>query len=172
VTAHYAVFDNCQFRKGGAYYSRTGLSTKWELDHCLIRGSSSFSSLSHVDYGFKFSDCTFIDVTFPEIGLPGKEQPVDMMHHLRKNWNEIARCQFDQCTIPPTVFWCAESSNYVRCRFIPGKPFESDTAVDVRAFVSDTTSEAPDKAQAANPPARAAVHVTYAPGPFEVYQFH
>ena len=68
--------------------------------------------------------------------------------------------------------WCSESSNYFHCRFIPGKPFESDTALDFRVFVSDTTSEAPDKAQAANPPTRAAVHITYAPGPFEVYQFH
>lgn len=169
--AHYAVFDNCKFRKMGVYYSRTGMSSKWHLDHCLIRGSSSIPSLAHVDYGFSFSECTFIDVTFPEIGMPGKEQPIEMMRHLRQPWNEINQCQFIGCTIPPTVFWCAESSNYVRCRFIPGKPFESDTAIDVRAFVSDSTSEAPDKVQALNPPTRAAVHISYAPQPFGVYSF-
>lgn len=171
VSAHYAVFDNCKFRKMGAYYSRTGLSSKWELDHCLLRGSSTFTSLSHVDYGFSFKNCTFIDVTFPEIGMPGKEQPVDMMRHLRTQWNQIQDCQFIQCTVPPTVFWCAESSNYLRCRFIPGKPFESDTPIDVRAYVSDSSSEAPDEILGLNPPTRAAVHVTYAPQPFTVYSF-
>jgi TolB-like protein len=171
VTAHYAIFDNCKFRKMGAYYSRTGLSSKWELDHCLIRGSSTFKDLSHVDYGFKFSDCTFSDVTFPEIGLPTKEQPVEMMHHLRANWNELDRCRFDSCIITPTVFWCAQSSNYARCKFIPGRAFESDTPTEVRAFVSDTTGDSPDKVQAGNPPTRAAVHITYAPQAFEVYLF-
>lgn len=171
VNAHYAVFDECKFHKMGVYYSRTGMSTKWQLDHCLIRGSGSFPSLAHVDYGFNFSDCTFIDVTFPEIGMPAKEQPADMMHHLRQPWNEIARCQFINCTVPPTIFWCAESSNYVRCRFVPGRPFESDTAIDVRAFVSDSLSEAPDKVLALNPPTRAAAHVSYAPQPFGVFVF-
>lgn len=172
LTAHYAIFQNCSFRKAGAYYSRSGHSSKWELDHCLIEGSSTFKSLSHVDYGFRFSDCTFSEVTFPEIGIPGsKDKPVDVMHSLRVNWNEMDRCRFDSCTIPPTVLWCAQASNFTRCKFIPGRAFESDTATEVKAYVSDTTGDAADKVEADKPPARAAVHIIYATQPFDVFSF-
>ena len=168
--AHYAVFENCRFRKAGAYFSRSGRSSKWELDHCLIRGNNTFKDLSHVDYGFRFTDCTFSDVRLPEIGIPGKEQPVDVMKHLRLDWNEIDRCRFDGCTVSPTVFWCAQSSNYTRCKFIPGRAFESDTPTEVKAFVAETTGDAPDKLQG-GPPPRAALHITYVPQPFTVFSF-
>jgi TolB-like protein len=170
-TAHYAIFEDCKFLKVGAYFSRAGFSSKWEMDHCLIRGSTTFKFLTHVDYGTKFSDCTFSDVTFPEITFPAaKDKPLDMMHELRVNWRVMDRCRFDSCTVPPTVFWCAQASNFTRCKFVPGRAFESDTATEVKAFVSDTTGDAPDKIQAAAP-TRAPLHITYAPQPFAVFAF-
>ena len=93
------------------------------------------------------------------------------MHSLRVNWNEMDRCRFDSCTIPPTVLWCAQASNFTRCKFIPGRAFESDTATEVKAYVSDTTGDAADKVEADKPPARAAVHIIYATQPFDVFSF-
>jgi TolB-like protein len=169
--AHYAVFDNCKFRKSGAFFSRTGYSSKWEIDHSLIRGSDSFKHISHVDYGIKFSDCTFMDVTFPEISFSApKDKPLEIMDHLRGQWRTLDRCRFDACTIPPTIFWCAQASNYTRCKFIPGRAYESDTPLEVKAYVFQATGDAPDKVESSTP-GRAAVHVTYVPQPFSVFAF-
>jgi TolB-like protein len=167
--ARYAIFDNCTFHKTGAWYANAGFTSKWEFNNCIIRGGKPFPKITHVDYGIKFNNCTFSNVTLSEIivGQP-KDKPLDYMNTLRKNWRIIDHCSFDGCTVPPTVFWCAMASNYSKCEFATGPAFESDTATDVVAFVTNTIGDAPDKISEATPPKRAALHITYAPQPFNI----
>jgi len=169
--AQYAIFENCKFHKTGAWYARAGFTSKWTFDKCLIRGTT-FPTITHVDYGINFTDCTFSGVTFAEIsvGTP-KNAALDYMSALRKNWRIIDHCRFDDCSVPPTVFWCATASDYTKCRFTGGPAFESDTATDVVAFVADTDGDAPDKIAQATPATRAALHITYAADPFAVFAF-
>jgi hypothetical protein len=170
-TAQYAVFENCKFHKTGAWYALSGISSKWTFDKCLIRGTS-FPRITHVDYGIKFTDCTFSSVTFADIiiGAP-KNKPLDDMSGLRKKWRIIDHCRFDDCTVPPTIFWCATASDYRKCRFIPGPAFESDTPTEVVAFVAETNGDAPDEIAAATPAKRAPLHIIYAGEPFSVFTF-
>jgi len=167
--AQYAILENCKFHKSGSWYAYAGFTAKWELDKCLIRGTS-FPKITHVDTGIKFTDCTFSGMTFGDIivGTP-KDKPLDYMDVLRKDWRTIDHCRFDDCSVPPTIFWCATASDYTKCRFPVGPAFESDTPTDVVAFVSDTDGDAPDKILQATPPKRAALHITYVAEPFQIF---
>jgi TolB-like protein len=169
--AQYAIFENCKFHKTGGYYALAGFTAKWVFDKCLIRGTS-FPKITHIDTGIKFTDCTFSGMTFGDIivGAP-KDKPLDYMSVLRKDWRIIDHCRFDDCSVPPTIFWCATASDYTKCRFPVGPAFESDTATDVVAYVSGTSGDAPDKIEQATPPKRAALHITYASEPFQVFAF-
>jgi hypothetical protein len=170
--AQFAIFDNCKFRKVGAWYDNGGYSSKWVIDKCLIRGPNSFGALTHVDYGVKFTDCTFEGVVLKSIGPSGsKGTPMDYMKSFRKGWRTINNCQFNHCTIGPTLFWCAVNSNYNQCRFPAGSAFESDTPTTVVAFVTSTEGDSPDKIAAVNPPKRAALSIAYSTQPFEVFAF-
>ena len=40
--AEYAIFDDCTFHKAGSWYSKSGYSSKWEFDKCILRGSEPF----------------------------------------------------------------------------------------------------------------------------------
>jgi hypothetical protein len=168
-----AIFDDCKFHKSGAWFSRGGNSSKWVLDKCLIRGSNSFARFTQVDYGIKFTDCTFDGVIFQDVGRPGggPDKPANYMKILRKGWRTIDHCRFENCTVSPTIFWCAVASDYIHCNFIRGAAFESDTPTEISAFVSDTHGDAPDKINAANPPKRATLNIAYAVQPFEVFSF-
>jgi TolB-like protein len=170
-TARCAIFEDCKFRKGGAWFVHN-FSTKWEFEKCIIRGSAAFTKITHVDYGIKFTDCTLGGVNFEEIREPTpKDKPLDWMSVLRKDWRIIERCRFEDCTIPPTIFWCATESNYARCKFQTGAAFESDTPTDVVAYVVDTVGDSPDKVLAANPAKRAALRIRYTSQPFGVFVF-
>ena len=167
--AQYAIFDDCTFHKTGSWYAFAGLTSKWEFSNCVIHGGKPFPKITHVDYGIKFTNCSFSDATLPEIAVPTpKDKPLDYMNSLRKNWRLIDHCSFDGCTIPPTIFWCATASNYYKCEFATGPAFESDTPTDVVAFVTNTIGDAPDKITQATPPKRAALHIMYAAQPFDV----
>lgn len=165
-----AIFENCKFRKVGGWYAYH--SSKWTFEQCAIHGPAGFSNLKGVDYGFKFNDCTFQGLTFPEIGgRAPKDKPLDHMLFLRADWNKITRCRFDDCVVPPTVFWCSEFSDFTRCHFIPGVAFESDAETQVKAYVEGTVGDPPEKVFASNPAKRAGIRVVFAPQPFPVFAF-
>jgi hypothetical protein len=166
--ARYAIFDGCTFHKTGAWYAKAGFTSKWVFDDCVLRGGEPFRKITHVDYGIKWTGCTFSGVTLVDIAVPQpKDKPLDYMTGFRKDWRLIDHCSFDGCDVPPTIFWCATASNYTKCRFPTGPAFESDTPTDVVAFVADTDGDAPDKVAAATPAKRAPLHIVYAPQPFQ-----
>jgi len=160
------IFDQCTFRKASGKFGI--YSSKWPMDHCLLY-KCTFVNFKAVDYGFKLTNCTFVDMNLPEIvqkAIRGK--PVDDMDHLRKNWNIIQSCNFVNCTVFPTVFWCAENSNFWNCTFLPGFAFESETPTTVVAFVSGTTGLSPDRINLENPAQRAPLTIMDVNTPFPV----
>ncbi len=111
-------------------------------------------------------------LTLPEIEpRRSKNKPFDVMKTLRKEWNKSETSNFIDCTVPPTVFWCAETSNFVLCKFIEGEAFESDAPTEVHAYVAQTSGDAPHKVCAAKPAARASLKVVYAERPFPSFRF-
>ena len=170
-SAQYAIFDHCTFHKVGGRYSRGGLSSKWNMERCLLT-DCTFPSFKWVDYGLHFSETTFVSMNLPELGVSSpKGKPNDYMTSLRMEWRIFDRCAFENCSVSPTVFWCSESSNYYKCKFKPGPAFESDKATDVHAHVTGTIGDAPDKVFAVNPAKRSPLNVIYVPQPMAVFAF-
>jgi hypothetical protein len=171
LKANYAVFEDCKFLRGGKLYNNDGYTSKWEFENCHLT-RCVFPKLNYADYGFKFTDCTFLEMAWPAIvHPPAKDQPQELMVFLRKGWNVIERCQFESCSITPLVYWCAQSSNFDKCKFEPGPAFESDTETQSIAYVTQTEGDVPDKAFTASSPKRATIHMTYADKPFPVFAF-
>ncbi len=102
---------------------------------------------------------------FPEIQHP-HNPGFDHAAVLHGDWNKIVGCDFVDCTVPPTVFWCAQASNFRACRFTPGEAFESEQASEDHAFVSDTMGPSPQSAWAVNPPKHANIQLVVTPQPF------
>jgi hypothetical protein len=168
-TASYVIFDHCTFSKIGGWFAY--YSSKWEMDHCLLY-RCNFPSFKAVDYGFKLTDCTFVGMKFPEIEHKNdQEKTFDYMDRLRKDWNTLKSCSFVDCTVPPTVFWCSENSNFWSCTFLPGPTFRSDHPTRVAAFVDGTTGESPEQIAQDNLPERAALTIWLRNAPFPVSQW-
>lgn len=159
-----AVLDDCKFNKGGAWYS--SYSSKWTFTSCVLY-NCRFGALTEIDYGFQLRDCVLVSMDLPEIQHPHKAG-YDDVKALHQEWNTLTGCTFVDCTVPPTVCWCAESSNFLRCKFVPGQPFESDKPWQETAYISDPLGPPPPTAWAANPPKRAPVTLQNAPAPFPI----
>jgi hypothetical protein len=93
------------------------------------------------------------------------------MRVLRSDWNRIESCTFFGCTVPPTVFWCATGSNFLVTKFIPGKPFESQEATEILAYVAETEGPPPQKVFEQNPAPEAPLTVKNAEKPFPCFRF-
>jgi hypothetical protein len=142
VTAEHAVFDNCRFGKGGSWFDY--FSSKWVMTDCLLF-RCTFNQLTGVDYGFKLTRCALVGMDFPEIAHRREGAPdFDHMKLLRHEWNTIVSCDFVDCTIPPTVAWCAQKSNLIACRFVPGEPFDSAQETTVTNYVAEVFDTPPD----------------------------
>jgi hypothetical protein len=163
------IFDQCSFRKTGGWYAY--YSSKWEMDQCLLY-KCDFPNFKGVDYGFKFTNCTFVSMNLPEISHDkDNENDFDYMTRLRKDWNIIQSCSFVNCTVFPTVFWCSETSNFWNCAFLPGVAFNSATPTKVSAYVSGTNGETPAEISHDNPPKRAPLTIVQHAGPFPVLRW-
>lgn len=164
LTCENCVLDRYEFEKGGVWWAYT--SSKWQFTNSLLYGCR-FRALKGVDYGFQIEHCALVSMDFPEIAHSRrKNEKFDHMKHLRQDWNRIQSCQFVDCVVPPTVFWCAESSNFDGCRFVPGEAFESDDPLHVVAHVTDTVGESPQLAWAQAPARRAHVDIVGPGKPF------
>jgi hypothetical protein len=165
-SASHVIFDQCTFRKTGGWFSY--YSSKWPMDQCLFY-RCTFGPFNGVNLGFRLTNCTFVGMDFTEIThRHDKNKTFDYMDRLRKDWNIIASCNFVDCSIPPTVFWCSESSNFFRCVFLPGPAFDSATATVADAFVQGTTGDTPDQINQSNPPTRAPLTISLRDVPFPV----
>ncbi len=58
VVASNAIFDQCTFTKGGAWFS--SYSSKWQFTSCVLYGCH-FNGLTEVDYGFQIQNCARLD---------------------------------------------------------------------------------------------------------------
>jgi hypothetical protein len=134
LKANNAVFENCRFTKGGAWYSTGGHSTSWDFENCLFY-KSPMASLSFVDYAYKFVDCAFVQTNMP----------TTHMKNLRGDWKQIRKCSFFDCDIPATVFWTAEQTEYTRCRFVPGSAPVWQEDLALYAFVKDPNGPSPEE---------------------------
>lgn len=157
-----AVFDDCTFKKWGPWFSN--YSSKWTFTSCVLH-NCRFGGLTEVDYGFKIRGCVLVSTDLPEIKHPHKG---DFNHvtALHQEWNTITGCTFVDCAVPPTVCWCAESSNFLGCKFISGEPFESDKPWDKIAYIADTIGPTPQRGWADDMPKRGAVNLINAAVPF------
>jgi hypothetical protein len=153
--AEYAVLDGCTFSKGGGWFAYH--SSKWTFRNCTLY-KCKFAGLTGVDYGFKIESCRLIGMTFPEI-QPRRDKDKEFNHlsHLRHSWNRIRGCEFVDCTVPPTVAWCAEGATFVNCTFPPGQAFEGAEDFVWEAFVAGTKGELPQAVFDANPGSRGRV---------------
>jgi hypothetical protein len=165
LKAEFAVFDKCTFSKGGWWFS--AYSSKWEMQSCLLY-QCTFPWLTVVDYGIKFRQCVFVSMNFPEVvQAPGpKDKNFDDMKALREDWRTIQGCKFIQCDIPPTLFWCSQSGDYINCEFRPGEAFDSATKTELPAWISNTSGQLPEDVWAGTPALRAAVSVKLQASPF------
>ena len=164
LTAENCVFDRCEFNKGGVWFAYN--SSKWQFTNCLIY-ACKFGALDGVNYGFQIENCALASMDLPEIAhRRDKTNVFDHMEHLRKDWNRIQSCDFVDCLVPPTVFWCSESSNFEGCRFIPGEAFESSTPLKAVAYVADTVGESPQLVWAQAPAKKAGVEMINPGKPF------
>ena len=167
LTAENCVFDHCEFHKGGNWYAYN--SSKWHFTNCLLY-ACKFGALDGVNYGFQIENCALVSMDFPEIAhRRDKTQAFDHMEHLRKDWNKLQSCDFVDCLVPPTVFWCSETSNFEGCRFMPGEAFESSTPLKAVAYVTDTVGDAPQMAWAQTPAKHAGVEVVNPGKPFPAF---
>jgi len=169
LTTEHAIFEHCTFRKHPRSPGLAQYSTKWNFDKCLLR-RSSFPSLSVVEFGLRLTNCTLEETDLPEMAEPARAN-LDAMKYLRGEWDTIDHCKIFNCNVSPSAFWCAQSSNFLRCQFIPGEAFSSDTPTDVLAYIAETRGETPDQLLAGNPPKRAGLRITRATIPFPVYSF-
>jgi hypothetical protein len=164
--AEYAVLDGCRFVKGGRWFAYH--SSKWSFRNCTLY-NSKFAKLTGVDYGFKLESCRLIGMTFPEIIHNRKAgAPFNHMDNLRQPWNRIFACEFVDCVVTPTVAWCAESSNFIGCKFIHGESFEGNEDFQWSAFLAETSGESPQVVFDARPSGRGKVKVISAAAPAEV----
>lgn len=155
ATATWAVFENCNFNKQCCWYEYH--SSKWRFTDCVLF-NCRFGGLTGVDYGVQIRRCALVSMDLPEIAHGADGGPgFDHMTRLRSEWNTIENCDFVDCTVPPTVAWCAERSNFLGCRFAPGEAYESDRDLEAVFFASDTVGPAPQAAWDRNPPKRARV---------------
>jgi hypothetical protein len=138
VYAQFSDFDQCVFRKGGAWFSH--FSSKWQFSHCVLY-KCKFPRLTGVDYGFEIVNCALVSMNFPDI-----DQGANTVSLLRANWNKLISCDFVDCSLPPTVFWCSERSNFRGCKFASGKSFTIDNPLTVDAFVVDGVGAPPQDA--------------------------
>jgi hypothetical protein len=164
LEAQGAVFDDCEFKKGGAWYS--AYSSKWTFTSCVLN-KCHFGGLTEVDYGFQIRDSVLASMDLPEIKHPHKEH-FDHVTALHQDWNTISGCTFVDCAVPPTVCWCAESSNFFGCKFVSGEPFESDKPWRKLACVRDPIGPAPQTVWDDDMPPRAHVILQNAPAPFPI----
>ena len=161
--AEWAVFDGCRFNKGGAFYEK--YSSKWTFTSCVLY-NCRFPRLTEVDYGFQIRNCALISMEFPEISHP-HENGFNHVDALHQEWNTIGNCDFVDCTLPPTVCWCAESSNFLGCKFISGEPFDSKKPWRHPAYVANTVGPAPQAVWESDIFEQAPVTLESAPKPFE-----
>jgi hypothetical protein len=157
-----AIFDDCYFNKGGAWYS--SYSSKWTFTSCVL-DNCHFGGLTEVDYGFQLRNCALVSMDFPEIKHPHKGN-FSHVTALHRDWNKITGCTFVDCKLPPTVCWCAEASNFFACQFISGEPFESDKPWQDIAYVTDTVGASPQTVWTGDMPKKAPVVLSNAPSPF------
>jgi hypothetical protein len=164
LDAENAVFDDCTFKKGGAWFSK--YSSKWVFTSCVLY-NCRFGGLTEVDYGFQIQNCILASMDFPEIQHPhkGKFDDVKLLHD---KWNTLTGCTFVDCTVPPTVCWCAQSSNFFGCKFVPGEAFESPGPLQETAYLSRTVGPTPQTVWADNPPKQGSVTLMDAPTPFPI----
>ncbi|MEX2216691.1 MAG: hypothetical protein WD768_21435 [Phycisphaeraceae bacterium] len=121
LNAKYTVFENCTFRKGGAWWSNW--SSRWTFDHCLIH-ACKFPKLTEVDYGITITNCTITFMTFPDATGP-------LRHNLRK----IDSCNFAGCSIPPSIVLTSQQCNYFGCTFVAGAKYKGKTAITADPYL-------------------------------------
>lgn len=159
-----AVFDDCTFKKGGAWFSQ--YSSKWVFTNCVLF-NCRFGGLTEVDYGFQIQHCVLASMDFPEIQHPHKG-PFDHVKLLHDQWNTISGCSFVDCAVPPTVCWCAQSSNFFGCKFVPGEAFESSAPWKETAYLSHTVGPSPQSVWDERGAKQGAVTLVEAPSPFPI----
>lgn len=163
MEAQDAIFDDCTFRKNGGWFS--SYSTKWTFTRCVLF-NCKFPPLTEVNFGFKFQNCALVAMDLPEIVHPHK---AGFAHptSFHRDWNKVIGCEFIDCAVPPTFCWCAESSNFRRCKFVPGEAFESPVPWDHTAYITETEGSSPADVWQTHPAAHAPVRLIQAPSPFD-----
>lgn len=164
LEAEDAVFDDCTFKKGGPWFSN--YSSKWVFNSCVLY-NCRFGGLTEIDYGFKIQNCLLASMAFPEIQHSSKGE-LDHVKFLHDEWDTIIGCSFIDCSVPPTVCWCAQSSNFFGCKFIPGEAFESSGPWQETAYISGTVGTSPQSVWAGKRPKRGSVTLVDAPSPFPI----
>jgi hypothetical protein len=159
-----AIFDDCTFKKGGAWFSN--YSSKWVFSKCVLF-NCRFGGLTEVDYGFQIQDCVLASMDFPEIQHPHKGA-FDHVKLLHDKWNTISGCSFVDCIVPPTVCWCAQSSNFFGCKFVPGEAFESPSPWQETAYLSHTVGPSPQSVWADKGAKLGSVTLVEARSPFPI----
>ena len=169
VTAEHAVFDNCRFGKGGSWFDY--FSSKWVMTDCLLH-RCTFNQLTGIDYGFKLTRCALVGMDVPEIAHR-REGAADFDHMklLRHEWNTMVSCDFVDCTVPPTVTWCAQKSNLIACRFVPGEPFDSAEETTVTNHVAETLEMPPQEVWDSHPSTRKPVKLASPTEPYVTTAF-
>jgi hypothetical protein len=114
LKARHAVFENCSFAKGGAWWAV--YSAKFDLADCLLM-QCKFAGLNIVDYGLRVVRCTFVDAKFGDRqNKPGKTS--DSGGNARAEWSRVADDDLYNCEFSASAAWMLQRCNLYGCRVL------------------------------------------------------
>lgn len=129
VRAINAVFQECEFSKGGKFFWTNGYSSKWQFTNCLV-DTSHFVSLDQLDYGVQFKGCVFIGCRMPprsgDYNNKAKADG-DGAKLAKAVWSNIDGCEFYECDLGTSAFWITKDCSFFGCNVKAPASFASKT---------------------------------------------
>jgi hypothetical protein len=135
VKAQFAIFEDCTFSKGGAWFAY--YNSKWIFSDCLLI-RSNWKALSGMDYGLRVTGCIFDQCKLPQRYI-GDDKVEDKARKYRDNWNQVDHNFFDHCDIAPSFAWCTNLCAFADCTVTGWDTYRSVNELRVNMTVPSST---------------------------------
>ena len=135
VKAQFAIFEDCTFAKGGAWFAY--YNSKWIFSDCLVI-RSNWKGLSGMDYGLQVTGCVFDQCNLPARHV-GDDKVEDKARKYRDNWNQVDHNFFDHCEIEPSFAWCTNQCAFASCSVTGWDTYRSVNELRVNLAVPSST---------------------------------
>jgi hypothetical protein len=135
VKAQFAIFEDCTFAKGGAWFAY--YNSKWIFSDCLVI-RSNWKGLSGMDYGLRVTECVFDQCKLPARHV-GDDKVEDKARKYRDDWNQVDHNLFDHCEIEPSFAWCTNQCAFAGCSVTGWDSYRSVNELRVNMTVLPST---------------------------------